>query len=183
MIVLNRSRPFPICLHLEPQSATLVQLAGRLGRLELHALAQAEMPDEQDAHSEGRDHEIAAVLRKLVADHRFKGRQVVSCLSPDDLFVKNVRLPKLPEDEVAKVVVWEGEERLPYPTAEAQIRHLTAGEVRQDANVKQEVILLACRHEAINRHISLLEEARLTPLAIDVEPCAALRCLRHLNRK
>ena len=96
MIALNRSRPFPIGLHLEPQSATLVQLARRLGRLDLHALAQAEMPDEQDAHPEGRDHEIAAILQRLVADHRFKGRQVVSCLSPDDQFVQNVRLPKLP---------------------------------------------------------------------------------------
>ena len=80
---------------------------------------------------------------------------------------------------MAKVVVWEAEERLPYPTAEAEIQHLIAGEVRQNANVKQEVILLACRHEAINRHILLLVEAPLTPLAIDAEPCAALRCLRH----
>jgi type IV pilus assembly protein PilM len=114
-------------------------------------------------------------LQKLLADHHFRGRQVVSCLGSQELFVQNVRLPQLPAQEVEKVVHWEAEERLPYPVAEAEIRHLVAGEVRQDTNVKQEVILLACQRNSIQRHINVLEAAGLAPVAIDIEPLAVVR--------
>jgi len=73
------------------------------------------------------------------------------------------------------VVQWEAEERLPYPVDEAEIRHLVAGEVRQDANIKQEVILMACHRGVLKRHLGILEQAGLAPQAIDAEPCAIVR--------
>lgn len=174
----TRSFRPPIGLFLEERSATLAQLAGRPGEYELHALAQGELPFDEDAPSEAQDQERAAALRRLLADHPFKGRNVVSCLGARELFVQNVRLPQLSPEEIDKVVRWEAEERLPYPATEGEIRYLTAGEVRQDANVKQEVILMACHRGVVERHVRVLEEAGLTLLSIDVEPCAVLRCLR-----
>ena len=49
-----------------------------------------------------------------------------------------MRLPKLPAEEMDNVVRGEAEGRLPFPIAEGEIRHLLAGEVRQDAGIKQE---------------------------------------------
>ncbi len=181
MIAFRKQHTYPIGLHLGTQTATLVQLAGANGKLEVHALAHDEIPCNESASAEEQDREVAAALRKLIADHHFRGRQVVSCLGVQQLFVQNVRLPKLPPEEVEKVVRWEAEERLPYPVAEAEMRYLTAGEVRQDANVKQEVILLACHQGVLNRHLSLLEMAGLVPASIDVEPCAILRCLHAVG--
>ena len=176
MFSFNRNRTSPIGLHLGLQSATMIQLSGS-GQREVHALAHGEVPYLESASSEEQDREVAGALRKLVADHRFRGRNVVSCLGSQQLFVQNVRLPKLPPEEVDKVVRWEAEERLPYPIADAEIRYLAAGEVRQDANVKQEVILMACHQGVIQRQINLLELAGLSPVAFDVEPCALLRSL------
>lgn len=183
MIAWNRTPRLPIGMFLEEHSATLVQLAGRPGDYEVHALAQGELPHDEDSPTEAQDQARAAALRKLIADHSFKGRDVVSCLGARDLFVQNVRLPQLSPDEIAKVVRWEAEERLPYPAAEGEIRYLTAGEVRQDANVKQEVILLACHRGVVERHVRVLEEAGLSPIGLDVEPCAILRCLRAAPRQ
>lgn len=177
MFSLTRNRTSPIGLHLGLQTATLVQLAGGDDRREVHAMAHGEIPYDENASSEEQDREVAAALRKLIADHHFRGRTVVSCLGAQQLFVQNVRLPKLPTDEIEKVVHWEAEERLPYPIADAEIRYLLAGEIRQDANVKQEVILLACHQGVVQRHINLLEQTGLIPVAFDVEPCALLRSL------
>lgn len=177
MLTLTRTRTLPIGLHLGLQSATLAQLVRDGDGWELHALAQGQLPVNENATADEQDREVAAALRQLVVDHHFKGRNVVSCLGSQQLFVQNVRLPKLPPEEIEKVVHTEAEERLPFPIAEAEIRHLMAGEVRQDAAVKQEVILLGCHQGVINRHIHLLEQAGLVPVAIDVEPCALLRCL------
>ena len=178
MLTMTRPRICPIGLQLGPRSAMLVQLSGNPGEQEVFQMAQGEMPFDEHASSEVQDREIAAALRKLIADHHFRGHSVVSCLGSQELFVQNVRLPKLPPEEIDKVVRWEAEERLPYPLAEAEIRHLIAAEVRQDANIKQEVILLACHQGIIKRHVALLESAGLVPAAIDVEPCAILRCLQ-----
>jgi type IV pilus assembly protein PilM len=179
MISLFGSRSFPIGLHLTQGAATLVQLCRTEGRYGIQAMAHSEIRFDENATPEEQDRTTAEALQKLVSDHPFKGRQVVSCLGFEELFVQNVRLPELPPEEVEKVIRWEAEERLPFPVNEAEVRHLIAGHIRQDSSVRQEVILLACREEVIRRHIDVLEQAGLAPSAVDIEPCAVVRCFRR----
>jgi type IV pilus assembly protein PilM len=174
----GRNRLLPIGLFLGDRSATLLQLSQSGGRFQVHAKAHGPLPVNENASPDEHDRQVAAALRRMLSDHPFRGRNVVSCLGSQELFVQNVRLPKLPPEEIEKVIRWEAEERLPYGIEEAEIRHLLAGEVRQDANIKQEVILLACHQGVLRRHLALLETAGLTPAAIDVEPCALLRALQ-----
>ena len=182
MLTFTRTRLSPLGLHLGRHTATVVQLAGSLEQLELRATAQGKLPSVEGCLPDEADRIVANALRRLIVDHRLSGRKVVSCLSADELFVETVRLPQLPPDEIAKVVPWEAAERLPYPLADAELRHLMAGEVRQDNVVKQEVILLASPREVIQRRLRVLEQAGLTPIGIDVEPCAWLRCLHRAGR-
>ncbi len=182
MLTLTRTRLSPLGLHLGRHTATVVQLAGAAERLELAASAQVRLPSVEDLSPDEADRVVANALRRLIVDHRLNGRKVVSCLSADELFVETVRLPQLPPDEIAKIVPWEAAERLPYPLADAELRHLMAGEVRQDNVVKQEVILVASPREVIRRRLRVLELAGLSPIGIDVEPCAWLRCLYRAGR-
>jgi len=181
MIALNRKRVCPIGLHVSPRSVSMLQVSGGNGEHEIHAMAQSNLEHDANATPEEQDQLTAATLRRMLADHHFKGRQVVSCFGAQELFVQNVRLPQLPDEEVEKVVRWEAEERLPYSVDDAEIRHLPAAQIRQDVNLKQEVILLACHRGVVQRHVTLLEDAGLVPAAIDIEPCAVLRCLQHLT--
>lgn len=182
MLTLTRTRLSPLGLHLGRHTATVVQLAGSAERLELRTTVQGRLPQVEGCSSDEADQLVANALRRLIIDHRLGGRKVMTCLSADELFVETVRLPQLPPDEIAKIVPWEAAERLPYPLAEAEVRHLMAGEVRQDNVVKQEVILLASPREVIQRRLRVLELAGLTPIGIDVEPCAWLRCLHRAGR-
>ena len=108
-------------------------------------------------------------------DHLFRGKRVISYLSEQELFVQNVRLPQLADEEIDQVIHWEVADRLPYPIDDAEVRHLFAGQVHQDATTRQEVIVIACYHSVIQQHTRLLEKAGLSPIAIDVEPCAIMR--------
>ncbi|QDT45968.1 Competence protein A [Gimesia alba] len=181
MISIQRSQYSPIGLQLGPSSATLVQLTGPRHNRVVHAIAQEHFDIDEKCSLEERDAKIAAELRRILSDHHFKGRRVISCLGSQELFIQNVRLPQLPAEEIPKVVAWEAEERLPYPVADAEIRHLPAGQVRQESNTKQEVILLACHNGILERHLNLLEQAGLTAVAIDVEPSATLRCFHDAS--
>ena len=168
-----------IGLHLGPRVATMVQVSGSPERAELTALAQGLLPARGELTDEQFDEQVAATLKLLTSEHGFRGRQVVSCVPAGDLHLQSVRLPLLPPAELEKVVRWEAQERLPFPAANAELRYLQAGQIRQDANVKQEVVLMACQQTVLQRHLRILESAALVPVAIDVEPCAVLRAFRN----
>ncbi|MFM9961220.1 MAG: pilus assembly protein PilM [Planctomycetaceae bacterium] len=176
---LSRPRSTAIGLHLGPRFATMVQVSGSAERTGLIAQAQGLLPARGALTEEQYDEQVAGTLKLLISEHGFRGRQVVSCVSADDLHLQSVRLPQLPPEEMEKVVRWEAQERLPFPAAKAELRYLLAGQIRQDATVKQEVVLMACQQTVMQRHLRVLERAGLAPVAIDVEPCAVLRAFRH----
>lgn len=177
----SRSRSPAIGLHLGPRYVTLVQVAGTSERAGLTALAQGLLPVRSAETDEQYDEQVATTLKLMVSDHGFRGRHVVSCVPADDLHLQSVRLPQLPPEELDKVVRWEAEERLPFPAQNAELRYLLSGQIRQDATVKQEVVLMACQQTVLQRHLRVLETAGLVPIAIDVEPCAILRAFRLGN--
>ncbi|MBA3312263.1 MAG: pilus assembly protein PilM [Planctomycetaceae bacterium] len=166
------SRQLPIGLHLDGDTVVLAQLAMQGDRPVLHAAAAGELPaDVSDITAR------AAALKRLLLDHHFVGRSVVSCLPSRDLTIQNLRLPQVPEGELPPLLRWEAQERLPYPIDEAELRHLSGGVILEDGVTKQETILLAARRDAIGQHLNWLDAAGLTPLAIDLAGCGMLRCL------
>jgi type IV pilus assembly protein PilM len=168
-IPLSLSKQPPIGLHLDGEWASLAQVTVQSGRPVIQAVAAGELPaDPADA---------AAALRRLLADHHFAGRTVISSLPTADMTVQNVRLPQVPDVELPPLLRFEAQERLPYPVDDAELRHLVAGVAREEGVVKQETILLAARREAIDRHIALLDAGGLTPSAIDLAGCGLLRCV------
>lgn len=167
----------PIGVHLTPGRATLVQFRSRGETLDVHALAQAPLSMDESASPAEQDRGLANVLRRLVAEHGFRGRTVVSCLGGQHLFIQNLRLPLLDPEETERQIRMEIEERLPYPLGDAEIRHIVAGETRQDGDRKQEILLLACHRGLLQRHIQVLEMAGLSLLSVDIEPLALIRAL------
>ncbi len=155
---------------------------GRVVALAQHPLPLAESPDE-------RMKAIRNGMAGLLRGGGFKGREVVFGLNAQQLFIQNVRLPRLPDDEMAKVVRWEAEERLPEDFGDAEVRHLVAGDVRnptaagEGSEVRREVILLACRRKELNELIELLDSLRLVPTAIDVPACALARITQTFLRR
>ncbi|MBW3540251.1 MAG: pilus assembly protein PilM [Planctomycetes bacterium] len=177
MIAWRRSGPRPIGVSIGDRRAHLAQLAGSPGRWSIQALAEVELPPEDDGDREIRDREAAAILAAVLSDHSFKGRRAVGALCPRDLCIQSIRLPDMPEEEIDNALAWEARERLPFPVEEAEIRHLKAGRIRHESDKSQEVILLACRRQLIERRLRLLESAGLRPEGLDIDPCAVLRCL------
>ena len=114
----------------------------------------------------------------------FRGRDaVVPRLGAGSLFVQNLRVAQASGDELQKIVHFEAAGRLPFSAEEAEIRFLSADDVRQGDTVRREVILLACHKPVIARLLKIAEAAGLRPLAIDPEPLALLRCYMRQFRR
>jgi type IV pilus assembly protein PilM len=126
---------------------------------------------------------LGAAIRAARDGRSFRGKEAVVCLGARELFVQNIRVPKLAPAETAKLLEQEAANRLPFAYDEAEVRFLEAADVRQGESVKREVILLACHRPLLNEILSAVESAGLKPIAVDAEPLALLRCYSSQFRR
>lgn len=137
------------------------------------ALGRDVCPASGDAYHQG----VADAIRDMLATGHFKGHRAVSCLPAASLHYKNIRLPKMPRDELASAVQWEASERLKFSGEAMSVQFFDAGEVLQGTEARQEVILLAAPNRFIEEHIRSLRSCDLELDAIEAVPSALARCL------
>jgi len=181
-----RGRPGPIGLDVGSEGVKLLQLRRSGGKISVAAAAHSRFPQ----NSSGPDSDPAAriqlatqAVRDAISRGGFRGRNTVSCLRSDELAIKNVRLPHMPDPELTKAVVWECQERFGFAVAPDQVHYFNAGEVRQGPEVRDEVIMMAVSDETIQRHLEMLEQMQLRPLHVDAEPSALFRTYRRYLRR
>lgn len=176
----GKRRFSPIGVDIGRRTVKLLQFDGP--RNEIVEAARWDLPADADT-PERRDDDVVGALQHAREGRHFHGRDAVLCLGADTLFVQNLRVPPAAGAELHKLVCGEAAGRLPYPAAEAEIRFAEAGDVRQGDAVRREVIVMACHRPTIERLLAITQRAGLSPVAIDVEPAALLRCYARQFRR
>jgi len=179
----RRSRCGPIGLDVGCDGIRMLQLVRRGHRLSVQWASRWHFPRGASEGGEDDPQRLRAAVRavtEMLRDGGFRGREVVSCLRAPELSIKNVRLPHMPEHELANAVIWEGRERFGFEVGPDRLHYINAGEARQGAEVRDEIILLGARKETVDRHLEMLSAMRLRPAHIDTEPTALFRAYRRL---
>ena len=88
-----------------------------------------------------------------------RNRRVVVALPREMLHVKNLRMPLIPQHELAAAVRFEAKNIFAFDTDKAHVQILPAGEVRQGLDVRQEIIVLAARPEDVNGYREPLQRS------------------------
>ena len=73
--------------------------------------------------------------------------------------------------------------RLPYAIDQAEIRFVEAADVRQGDQTLREVIVFAVQRSVLQESLTVVEQAKLKPVAVDVEPAALVRCYASQYRR
>lgn len=171
---LSQRRFSPIGIDIGTRSIKLVQLSGdrsrvvEAARVELPAAAEQATPKEQADR-------IAAGVQRGLADRDFHGRDAVCCLSERQLFLQSLRVPKQTGAQLDRLVAQEAAGRVPFPLDEAELRYLEAADVRQGDQTLREVIVFAVQRTVLYETLGAIEQAKLKPVAVDVEPAALVR--------
>ncbi|MFQ5411307.1 MAG: pilus assembly protein PilM [Phycisphaerae bacterium] len=178
----RKSKPGPIGLDIGTSGVKLLQLANEGGQPSVVASAYCPFPSDSP---DGVDpaHLIERTIADALRHNPFKGRAVVTAFGSGDFLMKNIRLPRMPADELSAAVQFEAAERFDLGGKAAQIRFLPVGEVRHGNELKEEVIVFSALDEAVNDRLQLLDTLKLTPVALDITPCAVARSfVRFLRR-
>jgi type IV pilus assembly protein PilM len=183
MIRFTRAQVLPIGVDIGHDSVKMLQVEAVGTSLEVTAAARMPLPAQVKTQPELRMSLASDLIRQMLRQHPFRGRQIVAALPREIVHVKNLRLPQMPVTELPAVVSFEARNVFPFDTDQAKVHFLAAGEVRQGAEVRQEVILLAARNDEINAVVEHLHGAGAIVESLDVEPCAIYRSLERFIRR
>ena len=84
-------------------------------------------------------------------------------------------------DELKKSLPWIAQEELAFDLKGAMLRHIEAGEVYENDQCKMEIILMAAPRTMIRQHLSIIEQAKLEIVSINVEAFALVSAFGHLK--
>lgn len=177
-------RPLPIGLDIGTTTVRMLQLGG--GPRDLRAVDAAKfvLPAEVKNDPAKRRAFLVDSLRRQLKECRFRGREAVMALSGGELATRNIRMPRMADEELAAAVNWEAQNKFPFDTATAVIQHVKAGEVVQGDQALDEIILFAAPRAEVEAKIQLAAEAGLELVSLDAEPASVFRGFeRYLRRR
>ena len=171
----------PIGLDFGTHTVKLLQLSRDGDDWRVIAAASKSLPDNLPTQDDARRDAVAQLITQLYGSAPFKGKRVVSCLPAISVQYKNLRLPKMPPDELRQAVEWEAADRLRLDSRNFKVQFFDAGEVRQGEEVREEVIVLAASTAVVDEHTRLLTQCGLEPVGIDAVPSALARFVEYYH--
>jgi type IV pilus assembly protein PilM len=153
------------------------------GEFHLVAAASADVPPHVRTDPAARLDFFTETTRELLSSGGFRGRKAVLALPAASMFIQHLRMPKLDEAEMKKALPFEAAGKLPIDPSFALLRHVVAGEVYQDQEQKNEIVLMAASRELVNQLLAAASKARLDVVGMNVEPKALVDCFGHVYRR
>jgi Tfp pilus assembly PilM family ATPase len=110
-------------------------------------------------------------IREKVTTDGFRGRDAVLSLPNEFLVIQHVRLAPVPPEELSGILPGELQGKLPFDPRKAVLRYIVAGQVSENGETKQDVIVLAVRRDVIEKFVASATRLGLHVVGIGVEPC------------
>lgn len=98
-------------------------------------------------------------LRTVIPKFKLKKSVVVTALPGQDTFIRYLRFPKMPPEELKSSVELEADQNLPYDLAEVSMDSVVLEEIAERNETIMRILLVAAKNETINQTLDLLRSA------------------------
>ena len=104
---------------------------------------------------------------------------IFSVAGTGSLVVRVIEVPKMTDGELADNMRVDADRYIPFPPSEVVMDVQALRDLPADPDAaNMEVLLAAAQREIIDLHVAVVQKAKLTPRAIDVEPLALARTMQ-----
>ena len=176
-------KPRPIGVDFGSDSVKLAQVAQADGDWKLIAAASVDVPSHVRHDMPAKMAFLAQSVRELVVQGKFVGRDAIIGLPAASMYMQHLRLPKTDDETLKKSIPWEVRGKLPIEPGSAVLRYHVAGEVFQDQEPRQEVIVMAAGRDVVSGFLNMAAKAKLDVIGMNVEPRAIVDCFGHIYRR
>ncbi|HVP66523.1 MAG TPA: type IV pilus assembly protein PilM, partial [Anaeromyxobacteraceae bacterium] len=120
---------------------------------------------------------IVQAIQELVAQQRVKAKEVAIGVRGHSVIIKKISLPRMSQEELDESIQWEAEQYIPFDVKDVNIdvQILTPPEVDTGTG-QMDVLLVAAKKDMINDYTSVVSEAGLNPVVVDVDAFAVQNC-------
>jgi len=114
---------------------------------------------------------IINTIKDLLATSKTKTKEAVTSVSGHSVIVKKISLPLMTETELEESIKWEAERYIPFDVNDVNIDFQIFGTSSENPEL-MDVVLVAAKKDTINDHVSVIMEAGLNPVIIDIDAFA-----------
>jgi type IV pilus assembly protein PilM len=113
---------------------------------------------------------VAETVRSVVDSAGLKKRDVVAAVGGHDVIIKKIPMDRMSDADAREVIRWEAEQHVPFDMENVQLDFQILDPDGQSPQMS--VLLVAAKRELIENRMSLLADAGLNPVVIDVDAFA-----------
>src|ERR1700682_4500758 len=116
---------------------------------------------------------IVEAIRQLVSQYKLKNREAAIGVSGHSVIIKKISMPKMSQEELEESIQWEAEQYIPFDVKDVNIdvQILTPADVHTGTG-QMDVRLVAAKKDMINDYTSVVSEAGLSAVVVDVDAFA-----------
>jgi type IV pilus assembly protein PilM len=116
---------------------------------------------------------VVEVVKELLKEQKIKLKDVALSISGHSVIVKKITLPNMTEDELEESIKWEAEQYIPFDVNDVNIDfHILGSAENPEGQPQMNVLLVAAKKDKLNEYTSLVTEAGLNPVVVDVDAFA-----------
>jgi type IV pilus assembly protein PilM len=150
----------------------MVQLKERKGRYELEAFDMMPLPPELIVEGSIIDSlRLVDSIKELMKKSRIRAKNVVIGIAGHaSVIIRRIVLPEMSEEELSESIKFEAEQYVPFDVEDVAIDFQILGP-REEAG-QMDVMLVAVKKDIVNEYTSVVKEAGLNPVVVDVNDFA-----------
>lgn len=122
---------------------------------------------------------ISDVLHALTEKYGLSTKSVVGVLPEKHVITRQIKMPVMPEAEIAAALQWEVEKYIPVPGEDLVMDFLYLGDVDGESGKDADVLLVAAPKKLVYPYCDLMVEGGFQPKAMDTIPFALWRLLHN----
>ncbi|HOK94633.1 MAG TPA: pilus assembly protein PilM [Anaerohalosphaeraceae bacterium] len=170
----NSKKTCPIGVDMGSGYLRMVQIGRNGNGLYLHSATLRAVPADIEFRSPAWQHWAVDTVRSLMREGQFKGKEVITALPTDDLFIDPVKVPRTTVDRLDEVIPPKLQKRLPFPVNDALFQYIVAEPTERAPSDSADILTIAVNREAVNRHLAIYEAAGLEVSKIGIWPTAMI---------
>jgi Tfp pilus assembly PilM family ATPase len=172
MFSFLKSQTCPIGIDISSSALNMAQMGWDDKGLFLVAGANADVPEGIEYGTGTWQRWAVGALRKLRTEKPFKGRDVIVTMPGGEVFIDQVKVPKVAPEQLREAILSRIAPKLPCEPKDSLVQYIVTRDATQSGGSDMDVLVMAAEKTKVDRHLAVYETANLKVVGMGVWPLA-----------
>jgi len=123
---------------------------------------------------------VCDAIKEIIKSGKLTTRRAVFSISGQNVFLRKILLPPVPDERMVKIVNYEARQQIPFPLDQTIIQYQV---FREEGEEMVDVLLTAVKRDIINDFMFMIKKSGLKPVKIDVSSLALFNYFYYESQK